>query len=117
MQQVLRRVFEMPGLPETSCFLAENSETAARLLENRPVDLIVLDTNTIAPDEENLLQRIRCNPKLRRPVCIVISADSTATRVQNMLDLGASAYIAKPFAPGALRAEIERGLHAGLVRN
>lgn len=117
MQQFLRRVFEMPGLPETSCTLAENSEAAERLLAQQPADLIVLDTNSSAADEPNLLQRLGGNPDVHRAACIVISADATATRIQNMLDLGATAYLAKPFAASTLRAEIERSLHAVAARN
>lgn len=117
MQQFLRRVLEMPGLPETCCTVAENSETAERLFAQQPADLIVLDTDASAAGEPNLLQRLGSNQNLRPAACIVVSADATVTRIQNMLDLGATAYLAKPFAPAALRAEIERSLYAGAARN
>ncbi|HEX7359472.1 MAG TPA: response regulator [Bryobacteraceae bacterium] len=117
MRQFLRRVVEMPGLPESSCAVAESGAAAAREMADHPPDLIVLDTNMMAPEEATLLQRIRRDPKLQHVPCIVVSEDATATRAQQMLDLGATAYLPKPLAPAALRAAIERSFHAGCMRN
>jgi two-component system chemotaxis response regulator CheY len=117
MRRYLQRAIAMPGLPEAFCLEAENTQTAAGLLDGCHIDLIVLDTNTLAPGGENLLQRVRGNAKLQHIPCIVISADATAARVQAMLDLGAAAYLAKPVTPGPLRAEIARTLDTRHVRN
>jgi two-component system chemotaxis response regulator CheY len=40
----------------------------------------------------------------------VISTDATQNRMQRMLALGAKGYVAKPFSPEALRAELDRVL-------
>lgn len=117
MRQFLRRVVEMPGLPESSCTMAESDTAAAREMADRVPDLIVLDTNALTPEEGNFLQQIRRDPKLQHIPCIVVSEDATATRTQQMLDLGATAYLPKPLAPAALRAAIERSSHAGCMRN
>lgn len=111
MRQFLRRVVEMPGLPESSCAMAETSAAAAREMTVRPPDLIVLDTNTLT-EGSDFLRRVP-----QRIPCIVVSEDATATRAQQMLDLGATAYLPKPLAPAALRAAIERSFHAGCMRN
>lgn len=117
MRRFLRRVVDMPGLPESSCVMVESGTVAVLEMADQPPDLIVLDTNTLRPEEGNLLQRIRRNPKLQHIPCIVVSEDATATRAQQMLDLGATAYLPKPLAPAALRAAIERSFHAGCMRN
>lgn len=117
MRQFLRRVMEMPGLPESFCAMAESGTAAVREMADCTPDLIVLDTNALTPEEGNLLQQIRRDPKLQHIPCIVVSEDATATRTQQMLDLGATAYLPKPLAPAALRAAIERSFHAGCMRN
>lgn len=116
MQHFLERVVATIDMPDVICLAAENSQAAACMLENRAVDLIVLDTNTFEPGE-NLIQRFGRNPKLQRVPWIVISADATAMRIQNVLDLGATAYLPKPFAPGPLRREIARSLEAAHACN
>lgn len=117
MRRVLERAIRIPGIPEASCISAEDGQTAARLLEARDVDLILMDTNTFTADEENLLQRVRGNASLQHIGCIVLSADATATRVQSTLDLGATAYLTKPVAAGVLRAEITRNLDTSHADN
>jgi two-component system chemotaxis response regulator CheY len=47
---------------------------------------------------------------LRSIPVIVISTDGTENRIARMLSLGARGYIAKPFLPEVLRAELERTL-------
>lgn len=117
LRQVICRILQMPGLPETSCLVAENSEAAEPLLSAHAVDLIILDTNALASEPGSLLQHAGRTQKLPTPPCIVISADATAIRVQQMFDLGATAYLPKPFAPAALRFEIERSLRAAPISN
>jgi two-component system chemotaxis response regulator CheY len=41
---------------------------------------------------------------------IVVSTDSSQSRVQQMLALGAKGYVSKPFLPEVLRDEVEKVL-------
>jgi two-component system chemotaxis response regulator CheY len=47
---------------------------------------------------------------LARIPTVVVSTDATAHRIQDMIELGAHGYVTKPFAPEALRQELDRVL-------
>jgi two-component system chemotaxis response regulator CheY len=38
---------------------------------------------------------------------VIISTDATSHRIERMLSLGARGYVAKPFSPETLRAQLE----------
>jgi two-component system chemotaxis response regulator CheY len=108
MRHFVRRVMTMCGLDVTDCLEAADGEQALTLLRSSPVDVILTDVNMPAMTGEELLERIEADGELRRIPALVISTDATALRVKRMLALGAQGYIAKPFTPEILRAEIER---------
>lgn len=108
MRHFVRRVMTMCGLEVADCLEAADGEQALTVLRSSPVDVILTDVNMPAMTGEELLERIEADRELRRIPALVISTDGTALRVKRMLALGAQGYIAKPFTPEILRAEIER---------
>lgn len=46
---------------------------------------------------------------------IIVSTDSSHSRMRQMLALGARGYVSKPFLPEALRDEVEKVLGVGVV--
>jgi two-component system chemotaxis response regulator CheY len=70
------------------------------------------DINMPTMDGEEFLRQLAADEQLRSIPTIVISTDATGTRIERMKALGARGYIAKPFRPEDLRAELERSLGA-----
>ena len=112
MRTFIRRVIQLSGLELANCFEAGNGEEALGLLRNQWVDAILTDINMPGVDGEEFLRRLSQDELLSTIPVIVISTDATEIRVSRMLALGARGYIAKPFQPEALRAELERSLEA-----
>ncbi len=65
----------------------------------------------IVDDSPVMRSLLRQQPALDHMPVIVISTDATANRIENMIALGASGYIQKPFGPEQLRSETERVLN------
>ncbi|MDR7534010.1 MAG: ATP-binding protein [Armatimonadota bacterium] len=64
-------------------------------LEHRP-DLILLDLHLPDVPGDELLRRFKAHPNLQHIPVVVLSADATAARVQQVRELGAVAYLTKP---------------------
>jgi CheY-like chemotaxis protein len=56
---------------------------------------------------EDLMRAMRCDDRTWHIPVVVMSSDSTAKRIQEMLDLGAAGYLIKPFYPEMLIQQIE----------
>jgi two-component system, chemotaxis family, chemotaxis protein CheY len=111
MRTFVRRVMQLTGLDVEKYLEAGNGAEALDLAATTPLlDAVFTDINMPVMDGEEFVRQFRKQPsRLHTPV-IVISTDATAHRIENMLGLGASGYIQKPFGPEQLRNEVERVL-------
>ncbi|MEX2584230.1 MAG: response regulator, partial [Gemmatimonadota bacterium] len=64
--------------------------------EHRP-DMVLLDVNLPDMSGEKVLLQLRQDPELRSTPVVMISGDAIPSRVERVLELGARAYITKPF--------------------
>lgn len=108
MRSFIRRVIEISGFDCGLCLEAANGEEALAMLNREWVDLILTDINMPGMDGAEFVRRLEADDCLRSIPVLVISTDSSNARIRNMLALGVKGYIAKPFTPEALRAELER---------
>jgi two-component system, chemotaxis family, chemotaxis protein CheY len=116
MRSFLRRVLDLSGLDVGRCLEAGNGLEALDLLVREWIDLVLTDLNMPVMDGEELVRRLAADESLRSVPVLVVSTDRTEARVRRLLELGARGYVAKPFLPETLRAEMDRVLeviHAG----
>jgi two-component system chemotaxis response regulator CheY len=112
MRAFIRKVVGLTGLDVGEYCEAGDGEEALRFLRERWVDLVLTDINMPRMNGEELVRRIESDELLRTIPVIVVSTDSSNSRIQQMMALGASGYMSKPFLPEALRNEVEKVLGA-----
>ena len=110
MRGFIRRVMEMSGFPFDRCLEAGDGAEALALLGDNWVDVILTDINMPRMNGEELVRRLEEDELLRAIPVVVISTDSTDSRMHQMRLLGARGYVKKPFQPETLRDELERVL-------
>lgn len=71
-------------------------------------DIVILDIMMPVQDGISILKEIKGNPETAPIPVVVLSAKGHEKDVVKGLDLGASDYIAKPFAPSELIARVKR---------
>lgn len=108
MRRFVRRVLDLSGFPLGELNEAGDGFEALDKLQQHHFDLILTDINMPRMDGEEFMTRVAAEETMKRIPVVVISTDATHNRADRMLALGASGYIAKPFSPEALRAELER---------
>ena len=112
MRTFIRRVMDSSGFDVGSYLEAGDGQEALEILATSWVDIILTDINMPRMNGEELLGRLERNQLFRAIPVVVISTDSTDSRIERMLALGAKGYVRKPFQPETLRGELERILEA-----
>ena len=110
MRAFIRKVVALTGLEVGEFCEAGNGEEALKSLQERWMDLVLTDINMPRMNGEELVRLMESDDMMRTIPVIVVSTDSSQSRVQQMLALGAKGYISKPFLPEVLRDEVEKVL-------
>ena len=79
--------------------------------EHRP-DLVLLDLNLPDISGEEVLRRLKADAELNTIPVIMISADAMGDRLEKLRQLGATAYLTKPYKVRELLDCLEKALGA-----
>jgi two-component system chemotaxis response regulator CheY len=112
MRAVLERAIRISGLPVATCYQAAHGREALALLERHPISFMLLDVHMPEMGAEELILRWRSQPGARPVPFLVTSADSTAPRIERLLELGACDYLTKPFSLSHLCNRLGQALNA-----
>jgi two-component system, chemotaxis family, chemotaxis protein CheY len=107
MRAMIARVVRLSGVPLGEMYEAANGAEGLRVVGEHWVDLVLLDINMPVMNGEEMLRRLRAEPETASLPVIVVSTESSETRVHALEELGV-AFVHKPFAPEDLRATILR---------
>jgi PAS domain S-box-containing protein len=84
--------------PEITLLVAQQGSLGIELArEHRPA-LVLLDLNLPDYSGEEVLRRLRADPRTAAVTVVVVSADATAGQANRLRAAGANAYLTKPFA-------------------
>ena len=107
MRAMISRVVRLSGVPLGEMYEASNGAEGLRVVGEHWIDLVLLDVNMPVMNGEEMLRRLRAEPETASLPVIVVSTESSETRVHALEELGV-AFVHKPFAPEDLRATILR---------
>jgi two-component system, chemotaxis family, chemotaxis protein CheY len=107
MRAMISRVVRLSGVPLGEMFEASNGAEGLRVVADHWVDLVLLDINMPVMNGEEMLRTLRASPETASLPVIVVSTESSETRVHALEELGV-AFVHKPFAPEDLRDTILR---------
>ena len=107
MRTMITRVVRLSGVPLGEFHEASNGAEGLDVVRSHWIDLVLLDINMPVMNGEEMLRRLRAEPETASLPVIVVSTESSETRVQALEELGV-AFVHKPFAPEDLRATILR---------
>jgi len=82
---------------------AADGAEALEILEKSPVDLVLTDLNMPTMDGFEMIYHMRGNEATKSIPIVIVSTESSATRVEKLLVDGVKDYLHKPFTPEKLR--------------
>jgi two-component system, chemotaxis family, chemotaxis protein CheY len=107
MRAMIKRTLVLSGVPVGQILEAGHGVEALEQLANHWVDLALLDINMPVMNGEELLERIRANEETRALAAIVVSTESSDTRLARLREFGVE-IVHKPFTPEQLRDTVHR---------
>jgi two-component system chemotaxis response regulator CheY len=110
MRGFIRRVLDMSGFDVGEVFEAGDGLEALAILEYSAIDVVLTDINMPRMNGEELMLHLREDAGLSGVPVVVLSADSSAVRMDRMMAAGARGYLPKPLSPEGLRRELDRVL-------
>jgi two-component system chemotaxis response regulator CheY len=117
MCRLMQRILEAAGFAAVESTLARDGYEALAALRRGPVDLVITDVTMPRLDGEGLVACLARDDRLRSIPVLVVTADSTASRADRMLRMGARGLIVKPFLAEQLKAEVDRILQVAYAGN
>jgi phosphoserine phosphatase RsbU/P len=96
---------------------AEDGARALALIEEKALDLVLLDLMMPGISGYDVLTRLKRDPRHREIPVIVISALSELDSIVRCIEAGADDYLAKPFNPTLLRARLGASLERKRLRD
>jgi two-component system, chemotaxis family, chemotaxis protein CheY len=109
-RKAIRRIIEMTGLEVGTILDAENGRKALDLLHQGRVDLVLADLNMPEMGGIEMIYHMWANEATRSIPVVVISTESSTTRIEGLVANGAKDYLHKPFTPEQMKTIIERVL-------
>jgi len=98
----------MIGLDIEELFQAENGSEAISILNTANVDLVLADLNMPVMDGIEMIYHMRGQEATRNIPVIIVSTESSTSRIEKLLADGAGDYLHKPFRPEQIRQVIEK---------
>ena len=105
---VIGKTLQLAEIPINRLHEATNGQEALTLLSEHPIDLIFTDLHMPVMDGLQMIEAMNAEPSLKTIPVVVISSDSSKSRIEQLQAQGVKAFIHKPFAPEKFREIIEK---------
>jgi two-component system chemotaxis response regulator CheY len=102
MRAMIVKTLRLSGLPLQAIFEAGDGLKALHIIDENWIDLVLVDLNMPVMGGEEFLCRLRENSETADLPVIVVSTESSETRIAKLRDQGAG-FVHKPFQPETLR--------------
>ena len=108
MRKVIWKILRMVGFELGECLEASNGQEALDLLEGKWIDLILSDVNMPVMDGVGFIRSLREKNICGDTPVVFITTEANEDRLNQLMDLGASGYIRKPFRPEVIGTFLSR---------
>jgi len=107
-RKAIKRIIGMIDLDADKVLEAENGSEALKILEQEHIDLVLADLNMPIMSGMEMIYYMRGNENTKSIPVIIVSTESSTTRVEKFLADGVNDYLHKPFTPEKLKEVITR---------
>ena len=110
--EILSLVRKILARDDYRIITAKDADDVFTILEKESVDLILLDVMMPAMDGFEVCRRLKANARTQPIPIVMLTVLASNSDIRKALDLGAVAYLIKPFDPDVLDKEIKNVLHS-----
>ena len=107
-RKAIKRIIDMLELEIAEIVEAENGREALQKLEETSIDLVLADLNMPEMGGIEMIYHMRGDESTKHIPVVVVSTESSTTRIEGLLADGAKDYLHKPFTPEEFKEVITR---------
>lgn len=105
MRKLIIKTLNLCGIPIGEIHEAGNGQEGLDLIAGKKIDIALVDINMPVMRGDDMVEKLRQNPKTEKLPVIFVSSDSSSSRIEILLKKSVG-FVHKPFAPDALRENI-----------
>lgn len=109
-RMAIKRILGMIDIPVGRILEASDGLAALNLLDTQPVDLVLADLNMPQMSGVEMIHQMRQQQNRARVPVVMVTTESSSTRIKELLAEGVRDYLHKPFTPEEFRSVISRYL-------
>ena len=102
-RKAIRRIIDMIDLDAELTLEAEDGQKALEVVAENHIDLVLADLNMPIMDGMEMIYHLRGDEKTKSIPVVIVSTESSTTRVEKLLADGVNNYLHKPFTPEKLK--------------
>lgn len=106
----IKRIIGMVDIDATDILEACNGVEALDILSENDVDLVLADLNMPEMGGVELIQKMKESDDLANIPVVVVSTESSTTRVKELVEDGIKDFLHKPFTPEEFRTILAKNL-------
>ena len=107
IRKILERVLRQAAIPIGDVYQAGDGIEAIESLKAQNIGMILADINMPNMDGLELLENIKSSAQWESIPVIMVTTESSQTKVMKAVELGAAGYIRKPFTAEQIKAKLE----------
>ena len=107
IRKILERVLRQAGIPIGNVHHSGDGVEAIDTLGKQNVGLILADINMPNMDGLELLGKVKAKTEWQDIPVIMVTTESSQTKVMQAVELGPAGYIRKPFTADQIKAKLE----------
>lgn len=111
MRNILKNILKNENIPAESILEAPNGEDALVILEEKTIDLLLLDWNMPKLNGLELVKIVRKNDKYKELPIIMITSEAAKYNVIEAIKAGVTDYAVKPVSGTSVYAKIKEYLN------
>jgi two-component system chemotaxis response regulator CheY len=108
MRSVIRKTLRISGFRVGEIFEASNGQEALDMLEGRWIDLILSDVHMPVMDGYGFIRSLREKDICGDTPVVFVTTEANEERLDELMSLGASGYIRKPFRPEEINSLLSK---------
>ncbi len=102
-RKAIKRIIQMVDVDIGRLFEAANGLEALEMLDKEKVDLVIADLNMPQMDGLEMIHHMKQTPLTSSIPVVVVSTESSTTRIKSLVVEGITDYLHKPFTPEEFR--------------
>ena len=106
----IKRIIDMVDIDAKDILEACNGQEALGILAENDIDMVLADLNMPEMSGMELIQKMKESKDLANIPVIVVSTESSTTRVNDLIEDGIKGFLHKPFTPEDFRTILAENL-------